>query len=193
MPSISGSPYPRPATRAPPRSTTAVACGCARGSSTSASTTEAAPPTSCSTTPTPPSSSTASSFATSRSTTATPTSPPDSSEDHDAAYPDYQGCPATSVSDMSRDTTGPSTATGVPKTRSGSEADATSSGTPATRCRGARVTSVPCVCLLIVLAQTNPDFPLVVGANRDELLDRPAIPMTVLRESGPRILGGRDE
>jgi uncharacterized protein with NRDE domain len=49
------------------------------------------------------------------------------------------------------------------------------------------------VCLLIVLAQMHPDIPLIVGANRDELLDRPALPMTVLREVGPRILGGRDE
>jgi uncharacterized protein with NRDE domain len=49
------------------------------------------------------------------------------------------------------------------------------------------------VCLLIVLSRTHPETPLVVGANRDERLDRPAIPMTVLRESSPRILGGRDE
>ena len=37
------------------------------------------------------------------------------------------------------------------------------------------------------------DAPLIVAANRDERLDRPAVPMTVLRERGPRILGGRDE
>lgn len=37
------------------------------------------------------------------------------------------------------------------------------------------------------------DAPLIVAANRDERLDRPAVPITVLRESGPRILGGRDE
>jgi uncharacterized protein with NRDE domain len=49
------------------------------------------------------------------------------------------------------------------------------------------------VCLLIVLAQTHRDLPLVVGANRDELLDRPAVPMTVLRDANPRIVGGRDE
>ena len=49
------------------------------------------------------------------------------------------------------------------------------------------------MCLLIVLAQQRDDLPLVVAANRDELLERPAIPMTVLREAGPRILGGRDE
>jgi uncharacterized protein with NRDE domain len=49
------------------------------------------------------------------------------------------------------------------------------------------------VCLLIVLAQVYDDLPLVVAANRDERLDRPALPMTVLRESNPRVLGGLDE
>lgn len=37
-----------------------------------------------------------------------------------------------------------------------------------------------------------PDAPLIVAANRDERLDRPAVPMTVLKEHGPRILGGQD-
>src|SRR4029077_11100020 len=32
----------------------------------------------------------------------------------------------------------------------------------------------------------------VVAANRDEKLDRPAVAVTVLRPSGPPILGGRD-
>jgi uncharacterized protein with NRDE domain len=41
--------------------------------------------------------------------------------------------------------------------------------------------------------QVVPDAPLIVAANRDERLDRPAVPMTVLRERGPRILGGRDQ
>src|SRR5258708_16723487 len=41
--------------------------------------------------------------------------------------------------------------------------------------------------------QVAPDAPLIVAANRDERLDRPAVPMTVLREHGPRIVGGRDE
>jgi uncharacterized protein with NRDE domain len=41
--------------------------------------------------------------------------------------------------------------------------------------------------------QLEPDAPLIVAANRDERLDRPAVPMTVLREREPRILGGRDE
>src|SRR5436190_8484284 len=49
------------------------------------------------------------------------------------------------------------------------------------------------MCLLIVLTQTHRDFPLVVGANRDELLERPATPMAVLRDANPRIVGGRDE
>jgi uncharacterized protein with NRDE domain len=49
------------------------------------------------------------------------------------------------------------------------------------------------VCLLIVLAQMRRDYPLVVAANRDELLERPAVPMAVLREAKPRIVGGRDE
>src|SRR5690242_15009052 len=32
-----------------------------------------------------------------------------------------------------------------------------------------------------------------MAANRDELYARPAIPMTTLRDHGPRVLGGRDE
>jgi uncharacterized protein with NRDE domain len=47
--------------------------------------------------------------------------------------------------------------------------------------------------LLIAMFGMVPDAPLIVAANRDERLDRPAVPMTVLREHGPRILGGRDE
>ncbi len=41
--------------------------------------------------------------------------------------------------------------------------------------------------------QTVPGAPLIVAANRDELYERPSVAMTVLREGGPRILGGRDE
>lgn len=49
------------------------------------------------------------------------------------------------------------------------------------------------MCLLIVMFQAVPGAPLIVAANRDEQLHRPAVPMTVLREHGPRVLGGRDE
>jgi uncharacterized protein with NRDE domain len=49
------------------------------------------------------------------------------------------------------------------------------------------------VCLLIALSRTVPGTPLLVAANRDELYDRPAEPITVLRGEPPRILGGRDE
>jgi uncharacterized protein with NRDE domain len=48
------------------------------------------------------------------------------------------------------------------------------------------------VCLLVVLSRTDPEHPLVVGANRDERLDRPAIAATVLSAEGPRVIGGRD-
>jgi uncharacterized protein with NRDE domain len=48
------------------------------------------------------------------------------------------------------------------------------------------------VCLLIALFQVVPEAPLVVAANRDERLDRPTVPATVLRERSPRIVGGRD-
>lgn len=48
------------------------------------------------------------------------------------------------------------------------------------------------MCLLIVVSRLDPDAPLVVAANRDERLDRPALSMTVLSGEDPRILGGRD-
>ena len=35
--------------------------------------------------------------------------------------------------------------------------------------------------------------PLIVAANRDERMDRPAVPITVLSDHAPRILGGRDQ
>lgn len=41
--------------------------------------------------------------------------------------------------------------------------------------------------------QVVPGAPLIVAANRDELYDRPAVAMTVLRDQDPRVLGGRDE
>jgi uncharacterized protein with NRDE domain len=41
--------------------------------------------------------------------------------------------------------------------------------------------------------QVVPGAPLIVAANRDELYERPTVAMAALRETGPRILGGRDE
>ena len=49
------------------------------------------------------------------------------------------------------------------------------------------------MCLLVVCSGVVRGFPLVVAANRDERLDRPAVAITVLRDAEPRILGGRDE
>jgi uncharacterized protein with NRDE domain len=49
------------------------------------------------------------------------------------------------------------------------------------------------MCLLVVQSRVHPAAPLVVAANRDEWLNRPASPCTVLQEHGPRIVGGRDE
>src|SRR5262245_3129230 len=48
------------------------------------------------------------------------------------------------------------------------------------------------MCLLVMLSRVIPGTPLVVAANRDEWLARPAIAMTSLSEA-PRIRGGRDE
>lgn len=47
------------------------------------------------------------------------------------------------------------------------------------------------MCLLVVLSRVVPGAPLVVAANRDERLARPAEPMAVLGDE-PRIVGGRD-
>lgn len=44
-----------------------------------------------------------------------------------------------------------------------------------------------------MVSRVGEQAPLVVGANRDERLERPATAVTVLQQSGPRILGGRDE
>jgi uncharacterized protein with NRDE domain len=44
-----------------------------------------------------------------------------------------------------------------------------------------------------MLSRVDPDSPLVVAANRDERLERPATAITVLSSGPPRILGGRDE
>jgi uncharacterized protein with NRDE domain/threonine/homoserine/homoserine lactone efflux protein len=65
------------------------------------------------------------------------------------------------------------------------------------RCRrGSPITGVRYserVCLLVFAWQTEPEYPLVVAANRDERLDRPACSLCVLREEDPRVLGGRDD
>jgi uncharacterized protein with NRDE domain len=53
-----------------------------------------------------------------------------------------------------------------------------------------RVTSV---CLLVVASQVVAGEPLIVGANRDEVLERPSTAVTVLDGGPPRVLGGRDE
>src|SRR5580698_5185507 len=49
------------------------------------------------------------------------------------------------------------------------------------------------MCLLIALFGVTDGAPLIVAANRDERYARPAVSMTVLQESDPAILGGRDE
>jgi uncharacterized protein with NRDE domain len=49
------------------------------------------------------------------------------------------------------------------------------------------------MCLLVVASRIVPDEPLIVGANRDEVLDRPSTPVAVLSAGPPRVLGGRDE
>jgi uncharacterized protein with NRDE domain len=49
------------------------------------------------------------------------------------------------------------------------------------------------VCLLLFAWQTEPSYPLMVAANRDERLDRPARSFCVMREHHPRMLGGLDD
>jgi uncharacterized protein with NRDE domain len=49
------------------------------------------------------------------------------------------------------------------------------------------------VCLLVVASQLVAGEPLIIGANRDEVLERPSTSVTVLDTGPPRILGGRDE
>lgn len=49
------------------------------------------------------------------------------------------------------------------------------------------------MCLLIAFYRIHPQAPLILAANRDEFLSRPAVSMTVLQDSGPRILGGKDK
>ena len=49
------------------------------------------------------------------------------------------------------------------------------------------------MCLLVVASCVVAGEPLIVGANRDEVLERPSTAVTVLDEGPPRIVGGRDE
>lgn len=48
------------------------------------------------------------------------------------------------------------------------------------------------MCTLAVYLGAFPAYPLVVAANRDEMLARPAAPPTLLRSEPPRAVGGRD-
>jgi uncharacterized protein with NRDE domain len=48
------------------------------------------------------------------------------------------------------------------------------------------------VCLLVAVSRADDSMPLIVAANRDERLERPAVAITVLQDRQPRILGGRD-
>lgn len=48
------------------------------------------------------------------------------------------------------------------------------------------------MCLLVTISRPGTAEPLLVGANRDERQDRPAVPLDVLQDAGPRIVGGRD-
>jgi len=49
------------------------------------------------------------------------------------------------------------------------------------------------MCLLVIASRVVPEEPLLVGANRDEVLDRPSTPVALLWKGPPRVLGGRDE
>jgi uncharacterized protein with NRDE domain len=48
------------------------------------------------------------------------------------------------------------------------------------------------MCLLAVSFRAHPDAPLIVAANRDELLARPTTPLALLEVGPPRIMGGKD-
>jgi len=61
------------------------------------------------------------------------------------------------------------------------------------RWRAAAIPStIAAVCTLAVFLGAFPTHPLVVAANRDEYLARPAAPPDLLRASAPRAWGGRD-
>lgn len=46
------------------------------------------------------------------------------------------------------------------------------------------------MCLLVVASQIVPGEPLIVGANRDEVLDRPSTSVTVLDQGPPALSAG---
>ncbi|HEY6379055.1 MAG TPA: NRDE family protein [Candidatus Dormibacteraeota bacterium] len=48
------------------------------------------------------------------------------------------------------------------------------------------------MCTILVAWRCVPGAPLLIAANRDELLDRPTAPAGVLLEGPPRVAGGRD-
>lgn len=48
------------------------------------------------------------------------------------------------------------------------------------------------MCLLIAISGVVADAPLLIAANRDEFYDRYAVCLTVLQDTEPRMLGGRD-
>jgi uncharacterized protein with NRDE domain len=48
------------------------------------------------------------------------------------------------------------------------------------------------VCTLAAFVRVFPDWPLVIAANRDEYLARPATAPGLLRDEPPRVAGGRD-
>src|ERR687893_2597051 len=48
------------------------------------------------------------------------------------------------------------------------------------------------MCLLVFASRLGAELALAVGANRDEQLERLAVPLEVLQATGPRVLGGRD-
>src|SRR5881409_2866861 len=52
--------------------------------------------------------------------------------------------------------------------------------------------TIAAVCTLAAFVRIFPAWPLVVAANRDEFLARPATAPQLLREEAPRAVGGRD-
>ncbi|MDA8404028.1 MAG: NRDE family protein [Desulfobacteraceae bacterium] len=47
------------------------------------------------------------------------------------------------------------------------------------------------MCLIVIAIHSNPDYPLVIGANRDEFYNRPTAPLSFW-EDHPDVLAGRD-